>query len=118
MIQSYKDLKVYEKSYNLAIELYKEMSSLPQEERYGLISQIKRAATSIPLNIAEGYGKRMNVKEFKRFLMMSIGSSDEVKVLLDFCKDLGYMPPEKWRKYTEGYEEVGRMLSGLYQKWE
>ena len=58
MIQNYKDLKVYEKSYRAAVEMYRITSFFPKDELYGLTSQIKRAATSIPLNIAEGYGKR------------------------------------------------------------
>ena len=118
MIQSYKDLGVYEKSYTLALEMYRESANLPAEERYGLISQIKRAATSIPLNIAEGYGKRKSGSEFRRFLMMAIGSCDEIKVLLDFCRDLGLMSEVWHADYYSRYEEVGKMLYSLHNKWE
>jgi len=83
-----------------------------------LNSQIKRAATSIPLNIAEGYGKRDSVNEFKRFLSMAIGSTDEIKVLLDFCHDLGFIAQHKYLEYTERYEEIGKMLNGLKEKWQ
>jgi S23 ribosomal protein. len=118
MIQSYKDLKVYEKSYGVALKVYRRVSEYPREERYGLISQMKRAATSIPLNIAEGYGKRKSGNEFKRYLMMSIGSCDEMRVLIDFSKDLGYLTVEEWEEYEKEYVEIGKMLSGLHARWE
>jgi four helix bundle protein len=118
MKQGYKGLKVYEESYATALAMYRETASMPKEETYGLISQIKRAATSIPLNIAEGYGKRENENEFRRFLLMAIGSCDEMKVLLDFCKDLGYLANDKYQRYTQTYNEIGRMLNGLREKWK
>ena len=118
MIQSYRELTVYEKSYKTALEIYRQTAKMPKDETYGLISQIKRAATSIPLNIAEGYGKRENEKEFKRFLLMAIGSCDEMRVLLDFCRDLEYMTAERHKEYAERYNEIGRMLNGLKEKWQ
>ena len=118
MIQSYKDLKAYEKSYETALRMYQEVKGFPKEELYGLVSQIKRASTSIPLNIAEGYGKRRSENEFKRFLMMAIGSCDEMRVLLDFCKDLEYISKETYQEMYDRYDEIGRMLNGLHEKWE
>ena len=91
MIRSYRDLKVYGRSYGMAVRMYEMTRRLPEEERFGLTSQIRRAATSIPMNIAEGYGKRQSAAEFKRYLQMSIGSCNEMQVLLDLCKDLGYI---------------------------
>ncbi len=118
MIRNYEDLEVFKKSYNVALELYKRTKDFPREELLGLISQIKRAATSIPLNIAEGYGKRESVKEFKRYLLMSVGSCDEMKVLLNFSCDLGYITRAEYERYRELYNEVGKMLNGLRSKWE
>ena len=115
---SYKDLMVYEKSYNIAREMYKEMSHLPKEEMFGLISQIKRASTSVPLNIAEGYGKGAAGKELARFLMMARGSCAEMEVLISFCKDFGYIDSAKADEYTERYTEVGKMLTGLIKSIE
>ena len=117
MIQSYRDLQVYEKSYALAVAMYRDAAALPEEERYGLISQMKRAATSIPLNIAEGYGKRESVAEFKRFLLMAKGSCNEMQVLLDLCRDLGYMKAVRHQEISAQYDEIGKMLNGLLQKW-
>ena len=118
MIQHYKDLTVYQKSYQAALDVYHVAKQFPREEIYGLTSQIKRAAASIPLNIAEGYGKRQSVNEFKRFLMIAIGSSDEVRVLLDFSKDLGYVAPETYVSLYATYEEIGKMLNVLHKKWQ
>ena len=79
---------------------------------------MKRASTSIPLNIAEGWGKRKNGNEFKRFLMMAIGSCDEMRVLLDFSKDLGFITAEVHTQMYAAYDEIGKMLSVLHQKWQ
>ena len=117
LIQSFRDLEVYRLSYEAAVSVYRMTKSLPREELYGLISQIKRAATSIPLNIAEGYGKRENANEFKRFLLMAIGSCDEMKVLMDMCKDLGFIEESTHQKYEQVYDRVGRMLMGLRKSW-
>ncbi len=118
MIQSFRDLKVYERSYKAAISVYRMTSVLPKDELYGLTSQIKRAATSIPLNIAEGYGKRENANEFKRFLLMAIGSCDEMKVLIDICKDLGFISEDVHGKYEQEYDEIGKMLMVLRNRWK
>ena len=118
VIQSFRDMKVYQRSYNVMIELYKKVQKFPKDELYGLTSQIKRASTSIPLNIAEGYGKRENVNEFKRFLLMAIGSCDEMKVLLDISKDLGFIDEEFHREKEQEYDEIGKMLRGLRNKWK
>ena len=109
----YKDLKVYQRSYKLAISLYKFAITMPKDERYGLTSQIKRAATSIPLNIAEGYGKHDTKPEIKRFLKMAKGSCNELEILMDMCKDLDFMNEEVHRRYVDEIHEIGAMLYGL-----
>lgn len=113
-MNSYKDLTVYKKSYDLAVKMYQEVcKGMPAEERYGLTSQVKRAATSIPLNIAEGYAKLGGRKETMRFLQMARGSCAEMEVLLDLAKDLGYIAENIHDMYVKQYEEVGKMLTGL-----
>ena len=109
----YEDLKVYEKSYKSALSIYRMTENFPKEEIYGLTSQIRRAATSIPLNIAEGYAKRESQAEFKRYLMMALGSSDEMQVLLNFVKDLGYINTETYEKSREIYKEIAKMLNSM-----
>ncbi len=113
-MENYKDLKVYGKSYELAKEMYlKVVPKMPKEERYGLISQVKRAATSIPMNIAEGYGKMVGGKELVRFLQMARGSCSEMEVLINFMKDFGYITETEKKDYEKRYQEVGEMLTGL-----
>ena len=113
MVQKYEDLLVYQRGYKAAVLMYQLAKELPAEETYGMISQIKRAATSIPLNIAEGYGKGSNGAELKRFLMMARGSASEMKVLLSLCRDLEYVKPSEAKRLIQGYDEVGKMLTGL-----
>ena len=117
MIQSYRDLKVYERSYQAAIEMYRTVGKFPIDELYGLTSQIKRAATSIPLNIAEGYGKRENPNEFRRFLLMALGSCNEMRVLLDLSYDLNFIDETIHKKFSIEYDEIGKMLNVLRQHW-
>ena len=117
-MQSYKDLKVYERSYKAARAIYQLSEEFPKEEMYAITSQIRRAGLSIPLNIAEGYVKRRSQKEFKRYLEMAIGSSNEVSVLLDFAKDLGYISQERYEKASQEYEEISKMLNVFIQRVE
>ena len=117
MIQNYDDLEVYQKSYSLALRVYEIAKQLPKNEEYGLTNQMKRAALSIPLNIAEGYGKRESAAEFNRFLAMAKGSCDEMKVTADFCKDLGFISSETHDILKASYDEIGKMLYSLIKKW-
>ena len=118
MIQSYRDIQAYQRSYKASIAIYQAVKDFPREELFGMTSQLKRAATSIPLNIAEGYGKRINPNEFKRFLLMAIGSCDEMKVLLEMSKDLNFMNEQRAGEFIGIYEEIGKMLNSLHKKWE
>ena len=87
--------------------------SFPEEEKYGMTSQMRRAGVSIPLNIAEGYAKRSSQGEFKRFLLMAIGSANEMSVLMDYAKDLGYISNEQYEMAKTEYEEIGKMLNKM-----
>ena len=113
--EGYRKLQIYERSYKAAKAIYEMSRTFPKEEMYGITSQIRRASLSIPLNIAEGYVKRESQQEFKRYLMMAIGSSNEVSVLLDFVKDLGFIRKEQYEKASREYEEVSRMLNTFIQ---
>ena len=112
----HRKLKVYEKSYKAGLAIYEMTKAYPEEEKYGMTSQMRRASTSIPLNIAEGYAKRSSQEEFKRFLLMAIGSAEEIRVLLDFSKDLGYITKERYEKASKEYDEIGKMLTSLIKK--
>ena len=116
IIKSYKDLEVYQEGYRLAIKIYKEVNSLPNEA-FELVKQTKRSAMSIPLNIAEGYGKQESVPEFKRYLRMAMGSANEIEVLLEMLKDLKYFEQATYEIYIEAYQVLGKRLNVLQSKW-
>ena len=109
----YRELSVYQKSYRMSISLYKYTQTMPEDERYGLCAQIRRAAVSVPLNIAEGYGKDDSKAELKRYLKMAKGSCAELEVLMDVCKDIGYMESEAHQKYTDELTQISKMLYKL-----
>jgi four helix bundle protein len=111
-IRSYKDLIVYQKSYRLAVEVYKVTQYYPKEEIYGLISQMRRSAVSISCNIAEGY-RRGHRKEYLQFLHMAYGSCSELETLLSLSNDLGFVEKGNFEMIYYLQEEVSRLLNGL-----
>jgi len=112
MLRNYKDLKVWQKSYQLCLEIYKITKGFPREERYGLISQIRRAAVSVPCNIAEGYGRK-TTPEYIRSLYIAYGSNCELETQVLLSGDLGYINNEKLKKIQNTIGEVERMLKAL-----
>ena len=118
MIQSYRDLRVYRQSYELGKQMHRVSQTFPPEEKYELGSQLRRAAISIALNLAEGYGKKASSADFKRFILIAMGSCNEVQVLLEYAKDFGYMTEEVHRHYEDEYDQLGKQLNMLHQKWE
>ncbi len=109
---SYRDLIVWQKSMDLATEVYRIMKLMPSSESIGLISQMQRAAVSIPSNIAEGFGRNNN-KEFVRFLMIANGSKSELQTQLLLCEKIGYLTREQTRPALLLTEEIGKMLFSL-----
>lgn len=91
MIRSFKDLEVYNESYDLAIIVNKLCNKLPMYEKNDLGSQLRRCSKSPPANIAEGWAKRRFEKEFKAYLDKALGSSNEMEVHLNMARDLGYL---------------------------
>ena len=116
-MQSYKDLEVYTRSYSLALQVHKLTLNYPDFEKRELASQMRRASKSVALNIGEGYASRQSSEDFKRFLVMSIGSCDEMKILVEFSHDLGYIKKEVYTELKEQYEQLGKMLYRLHQNW-
>jgi four helix bundle protein len=113
MATGYKNLDVYQRAYKQVKEIHKMSHEFPDVEKYEIGSQIRRAALSIVLNIAEGYGRKDSAGEFQHFLRMAMGSSNEVRVLLDLIKDLGYIAEAKHQELEEEYEIIGRQLYKL-----
>ena len=114
----YKQLQIYERSYKAALAIYRLAKEFPETEKFGITSQMQRASTSIALNIAEGYAKKSSQEEFKRFLMMALGSANEMSVLIDFSKDLGYINKVQYEKASQEYDEIGKMLNKFIQSVE
>lgn len=111
-IKSYKDLIVWQKSVELVTHIYKLTYSFPTEEKYGLVSQLQRAAISIPTNIAEGWG-RESAKNYLQFLRISRGSLMEIETLLIISQNLGFITEEYYKTAQQKTNEVGKILNGL-----
>jgi len=107
----FRDLKVYQMAYELAMEIFRESKSFPAEEKYSLTDQIRRSSRSVAGNIAEGYRKKRYPKMFVN--KMADGEATETQVWLDFARDCGYLSSERQSNLTARYEEVGRMLGGM-----
>ncbi|HHT9107808.1 MAG TPA: four helix bundle protein [Candidatus Wunengus sp. YC63] len=114
-MRNYRDLVVWQKSMALVTKVYSITRLLPKEEFYGLVSQIRRSAVSIPSNIAEGYG-RYSTNDYIRFLQIAIGSLYELQTQLEICLNLGYLSKEHFEKIYEQSREIERMLSSLIKK--
>lgn len=112
MGEGFRNLKVWQKAYNLALEIYKMTKTLPKTELYGLVNQMQRAAISVSANIAEGY-ERQYRKEYIQFLMIAKGSLGELETYLMFSKDLSYIGEEKYNELDGQRQEIGRLLRGL-----
>ena len=118
-IASFEDLEVFKKAYKISLEIHKASLNYPKhEQQCGLADQMRRASKGICANIAEGYGKQSISKaEFKRFIVMAIGSADEMRVWLRYCHDLGYLDQVQWQQWRDLYRDIAKMLSGLHKSW-
>jgi four helix bundle protein len=111
-MRDFKRLAVWKKAHELALATYEATAVFPQSELYGLTSQLRRAAMSIPTNIAEGCGRDGDA-EFARFLRISMGSGNEVEYLLLMSRDLTFIDEATYMTLNEQVLETKRMLSGL-----
>ena len=114
MAHRFEDLEVFQRAYKLSLEIHKMSLTMPQIEQQALADQIRRASKSICANLAEGFGKQSQSKaEFRRFILMAVGSADEMRVWIRYCFDLKYIDEEVWRGWREEYEQIAKMLQGL-----
>lgn len=111
-MQDFRDLKVWVKSHSLALAIYEGTAAFPREETYGLTSQIRRAATSIPTNLAEGCGNSSRA-EFARFLQMALNSASELEYLLLLAHELKLLHAEAYEGLSANVVEVKRMLTAF-----
>jgi four helix bundle protein len=112
MKTSYRDLHVWRESIGLVSEIYACLRAFPIEERFALTDQIRRAAVSVPANIAEGQG-RFYRKEFLHFLCIARGSLAELRTLLIVAEQVGYLSPDKLEALEHGIEGISKPLHGL-----
>ena len=117
MIKNYKELKVWQKSYHVCLEVYRVTKGFPKEEVYGLTSQMRRAAMSIPCNIAEGYGRK-TTPEYIRSLYIAYGSTCELETETLLAGDLDYIKNDRICKLQSDIGEVERMLKALIKSLE
>ena len=114
-MQDFKNLDVWQKAHQLTIAVYKASVVFPQDELYGLTSQIRRAASSIPANIAEGCGRKGNV-ELSRYLQIAFGSASELEYHLILAHDLNLITDGIYQDLSNQVDEVKKMLTGLMRK--
>ena len=117
MYEDTSKLLVWQKSHELVLKIYEVTKNFPKDEQFGLTSQIRRAATSIPSNIVEGKA-RGSSKDYNRFLLIARGSLEETKYQLLLAKDLKYINENIYKEIYKKMDEVGRLLGGLINNLE
>jgi four helix bundle protein len=114
-IKSFRDLNIWHKGIDLVKNVYKETQNFPREEIYGLTNQLRRAAISIPSNIAEGH-IRQHRTEFRQFLSVALGSLAELETQIVISKELNYVSDETLNNFIEQVHSLGKMIRGLIKK--
>ena len=118
-VSSVEDLDVFRRAYAISLDLHQASLKFPKIEQFGgLADQMRRASKSNCANLAEGFGEqRQSNLEFKRYLMMAIGSADEMQVWLKYCSDLEYVDQKTCGHWRDEYRQIARMLQSLVTKW-
>ena len=117
-VETFEDLDVFQRAYRISLEVHRASLSFSTVEQYGLADQVRRAGKPICANVAEGFGKQSSsAAEFKRYLRMAIGTSDEMRVWARYCLDLDYIDEATWQRWRDEYHEISKMLQGLSRKW-
>ena len=112
--KSFEDLEVFKRAYRISLEVHRLSLDFPRSEQFVLADQVRRASKSICANIAEGFSRqRYSSADFRRFVVMAIGSADEMRLWARYCLDLGYIDEQRWQSWRDEYQEIARMLSGL-----
>jgi four helix bundle protein len=117
-VTTFHDLDVYQRAYAISLEIHRASLEFPRIEQFVLADQMRRASKSICANIAEGFGRqRQSRAEYRRFLLMAVGSADEMQVWTRYAVDLGYTTPEVGRRWADEYLAIARMLQAVYTAW-
>jgi four helix bundle protein len=110
------DLDVFKRAYRISLEVHRASLNFPSIEQYALGDQVRRASKGICANLAEGFGRQAASKaEFKRFVMMAMGSADEMRIWCRYCLDLGYIDEATWQAWRQEYREIAKMLQALHR---
>ncbi len=110
----FEELEVFKRAYRISLEIHRTSLAFPKIEQHALADQVRRCSKGICANLAEGFAKSSNSKaELRRFLSMAIGSADEMRVWLRYCRDLEYVSESQWQAWRDEYQEIARMLQGL-----
>ena len=110
-------LEVFQRAYRVSLEVHRISLSFPDLEQRALADQIRRASKSVCANLVEGFARQAQSKaEFRRFVVMAIGSADEMRLWSRYCLDLGYIDEATWQRWRDDYQEIARMLHGLVRK--
>ncbi len=113
-MRNFRELTVWQKAHELVIEVYRQSSGFPADERFGLTAQVRRAAASIAANISEGCGRATD-PDFSRFLSIAAGSASEVEYQILLARDLGYLSDAHYDLLNERVNEVKRILNSFIQ---
>lgn len=118
-LAAFEELEVFQRAYKASLVIHRLSKTFPKDEQYGgLADQMRRASKSICANLAEGFAKRhVSAAECKRFLMMSYGSTEEMRLWLMYCKDLNFVTEDVGAKLAQEYDEIGKMLFTLHKYW-
>jgi four helix bundle protein len=115
--RTFYDLEVYKKSFGISLDIHKSSLRFPKIEQYALADQVRRASKGICANIAEGFARQQTSKaEFRRFLLIALGSAHEMRVWTDYCRELDYIDMHKSQLWTAEYDSITKMLQTLISK--
>jgi four helix bundle protein len=113
-VGSFEDLEVFKRAYRLSLEVHRTSLSMPAIEQEALADQIRRASKSVCANLAEGFARQgVQPADFRRYLVMALGSADEMRLWCRYCLDLGYVDEATWQIWRQEYREIAKMLQGL-----
>ena len=114
---SFEDLAVFQRAYRLSLDIHRATLMWPVIEQHALCDQMRRASKSICANVAEGYGRQKQSKaEFKRFVWMAVGLSDEMRVWVRYALDLGYIDEPTWQVWRDEFQVISKMLQVLVRR--
>ncbi len=111
---AFEDLEVFKRAYRISLDVHRASLNFPAVEQRALADQVRRASKSICANLGEGFARQgLAPADFRRFITMALGSSDEMRVWSRYCLDLDYIDEPTWRKWRDEYQEISKMLQGL-----